>query len=63
MVIEKAFGYPKEVPYFEQLSDTVIGNFFKNFAKPGDVVFDVGANLGQSSEVARAGRWEHWTRF
>jgi FkbM family methyltransferase len=40
------------MPYFQQLADTAVGNFFKNFAKPGDVVFDVGANLGQSSELA-----------
>lgn len=38
--------------YFQQLSGHHVGNFFLNFAKSSDVVFDIGANMGQSTQIA-----------
>ncbi len=37
---------------FETLAADATENFLRNFVKPGQIVFDVGANIGQSALVA-----------
>jgi|GEM_PF-3573911 len=43
--------YP-QMSYFEQYAGGTVDSFFRTFAKPGDLVFDIGANLGQSTMSA-----------
>src|SRR5579883_1211659 len=38
--------------YFRPLALDATENFLRNFVQPGHVIFDVGANIGQSALVA-----------